>query len=98
MPAEGDSILSWSLGRKLAGPLRLGRRAPRNGEGRHFITLQAIRKDSRPLLFSCFSPGLAACNGAYCPPGSFCRTVPGGSGMETLSGGGNMNRMSEAIA
>ncbi len=30
VPAEGDSILSWSLGRKLTGPLRLGRRAPRN--------------------------------------------------------------------
>ena len=30
VPAEGDSILSWSLGRKLTGPLRLGRRAPQN--------------------------------------------------------------------
>ena len=39
-----------------------------------------------------------ACNGAYCPPGSFCRMAPGVSGMETLSGGGKMNRMSEAIA
>ena len=39
-----------------------------------------------------------ACNGAYCPPESFCRTAPGVSGMETLSGGGKMNRMSEAIA
>lgn len=41
-----------------------------------------------------------ACNGAYCPPGSFGRTVPdvSGCGLETLSGGGKMNRMSEAIA
>ena len=32
------TILSWSLGRKLTGPLRLGRHAPRNGEGRDCIT------------------------------------------------------------
>jgi hypothetical protein len=44
VPAEGDSILSWSLGRKLTGPLRLGRRAPRNGEGRQFITPPSNQK------------------------------------------------------
>jgi hypothetical protein len=51
VPAEGDSILSWSLGRTLTGPLRLGRRAPRNGEDRHFITPRNQKRFPTPLFF-----------------------------------------------
>lgn len=70
-----------------------GCRIPGGQVGGEFITPSNQKRLPPPLFFL-----HAAYNGAYCPPGSFCRTAPGVSGMETLSGGGKMNRMSEAIA
>lgn len=82
--------------------------------GGEFITREQLENIPDPIVFPQEpfnrrlrrrrNPGSeaadGACNGAYCPPGSFCRTAPGasGTGLETLGGGGKMNRMSAAIA
>ena len=54
MPAEGDSILFWSLGRKLSGPLRLGRRAPRNGRVGISSRCKQSEKIPDPFCFPVF--------------------------------------------